>query len=66
MKLRQGADAARGDNTSKLKNLVADWINHDLKPNAPVNPEDKHCRRFINDACGRLLCPMELDWNNPM
>ncbi|KAG1843870.1 hypothetical protein C8R48DRAFT_618427 [Suillus tomentosus] len=64
-KLRQGADAARGDDTSKLKNLVADWINRDLKPDAPVDPEDKHCRGFINDVCGRLLCPTELDWNNP-
>ncbi|KAG1876134.1 hypothetical protein C8R48DRAFT_591681 [Suillus tomentosus] len=63
-KLRQGADAARGDDTSKLKSLVADWVNRELKPNPPVDPEDKHHRGFVNDACGRLLCPAELDWND--
>ncbi|KAG1902703.1 uncharacterized protein F5891DRAFT_1106754 [Suillus fuscotomentosus] len=63
--LRQGADGARGDDTSKLKALVADWVNRELKPNPPVDPDDKHTRGFINDACGKLLCPAELDWNNP-
>ncbi|KAG2135973.1 hypothetical protein DEU56DRAFT_737359 [Suillus clintonianus] len=65
-KLRQGADSARGDDTSKLKSLVADWINRELKPDPLVDPDDKHCRGFVNDACGRLLCPTELDWNSPI
>ncbi|KAG1759635.1 hypothetical protein EDD22DRAFT_782299 [Suillus occidentalis] len=64
-KLRQGADSARGDDTSKLKSLVVDWLNRELKPNPPIDPDDKHCRGFINDTCGKLLCPTELDWNNP-
>ncbi|KAG1848591.1 hypothetical protein C8R48DRAFT_614812 [Suillus tomentosus] len=64
-KLRQGADSGRGDDTSKLKSLVADWVNREFKPNPPVNPDDKYCRGFVNDSCGRLLCPTELDWNNP-
>ncbi|KAG1790438.1 uncharacterized protein HD556DRAFT_1242329 [Suillus plorans] len=64
-KLRQGADSARGDDTSKLKSLVPDWINRELKPNPPIDREDKYCRGFVNDACGQLLCPTELDWNNP-
>ncbi|KAG2741244.1 hypothetical protein P692DRAFT_201674191, partial [Suillus brevipes Sb2] len=65
-KLRQGADSARGDDTSKLKSLVADWVNREFKPNPPVDYEDKHSRGFVNDACGKLLCPTELDWNNPI
>ncbi|KAG2138107.1 uncharacterized protein EDB93DRAFT_1253488 [Suillus bovinus] len=65
-KLRQGVGGARGNDTSKLKPLVPDWVNHEWKPDPPVDPEDKHCHRFANDACGRLLCPTELDWNNPM
>ncbi|KAG2745604.1 hypothetical protein P692DRAFT_201719865, partial [Suillus brevipes Sb2] len=65
-KLRQGADSARGDDTSKLKSLVPEWINREMKPDPPIDPEDKHCRGFVNDACGRLLCPTELDWSNPM
>ncbi|KAG2152368.1 hypothetical protein BD769DRAFT_1381098 [Suillus cothurnatus] len=62
--LRQGADAARGDDTSKLKVLVSEWVNREFKPDPPVDPDDKHSRGFTNDACGRLLCPSELDWNN--
>ncbi|KAG1807379.1 hypothetical protein EV424DRAFT_1329609, partial [Suillus variegatus] len=54
-----------GDDTSKLKVLVSEWVNHEFKPNPPVDPDDKHLRGFTNDACGRLLCPSELDWNNP-
>ncbi|KAG0695443.1 hypothetical protein DFH29DRAFT_814170, partial [Suillus ampliporus] len=64
--LRQGADGAWGDDTSKLKSLVADWVNCELKPNPPVDPDDKNCCGFVNDVCGRLLCPTELDWSNPI
>ncbi|KAG1830609.1 hypothetical protein EV424DRAFT_1343509 [Suillus variegatus] len=65
-KLRQGADSAHGDDTSKLKSLVPDWVNREFKPNPPVDYEDKYSRRFVNDACGKLLCPTELDWDNPI
>ncbi|KAG1821537.1 uncharacterized protein BJ212DRAFT_1567005 [Suillus subaureus] len=65
-RLRQGADGTWGDDTSKLKSLVADWVNRELKPNPPIDPNDKNCRGFINDACGRLLCPTKLDWSNPI
>ncbi|KAG1787458.1 uncharacterized protein HD556DRAFT_1246826 [Suillus plorans] len=63
--LRQGADGARGDDTSKLKTLVSEWINREFKPDFPVDQDDKHSRGFTHDVCGRLLCPAELDWNNP-
>ncbi|KAG2054894.1 hypothetical protein BDR06DRAFT_1047266 [Suillus hirtellus] len=52
--LRQGADGARGDDTAKLKTLISDWVNHELKPNPPVDSDDKNYRRFISDACGRV------------
>ncbi|KAG2737551.1 hypothetical protein P692DRAFT_20761462 [Suillus brevipes Sb2] len=64
--LRLGADGARGDDTSKLKSLVAEWVNREFKPDPPVDPDDKHTRGFTNDACGKLLCPAELDWNDPL
>ncbi|KAG2757164.1 hypothetical protein P692DRAFT_201681181, partial [Suillus brevipes Sb2] len=63
--LRQGADGARGDDTSKLKTLVSEWINREFKPDPPVDPDDKNSRGFTNDACGRLLCPAELNWSDP-
>ncbi|KAG1789970.1 uncharacterized protein HD556DRAFT_1242993 [Suillus plorans] len=64
-KLRHGADSARGDDTSKLKTLIPDWVNREWRPDPPVDLEDKHCRGFAHDTCGRLLCPTELDWNDP-
>ncbi|KAG1785073.1 uncharacterized protein HD556DRAFT_1250478, partial [Suillus plorans] len=64
--LRQGADGAQGDDTSKLKTLIADWVNRELKLNTPVDPDDKHSRGFISNACGKLLCLAELDWNSPV
>ncbi|KAG1906056.1 uncharacterized protein F5891DRAFT_1183109 [Suillus fuscotomentosus] len=48
-KLKQGPDAARGDDTSKLKGLIADWVNQELKLNPPVDPKDKHRCGFVND-----------------
>ncbi|KAG1866788.1 hypothetical protein F4604DRAFT_1777480 [Suillus subluteus] len=48
--LWQGADSARGDDTSKLKSLVAEWINREFKPNPLVDTDDKHTRGFTNDA----------------
>ncbi|KAG1723340.1 hypothetical protein EDB19DRAFT_1645319, partial [Suillus lakei] len=64
--LRLGADGAQGDDTSKLKTLVSEWVNHKFKPDHPINPDDKHSHGFTNDACGRLLCPAENDWNDPV
>ncbi|KAG2046151.1 hypothetical protein BDR06DRAFT_1014971 [Suillus hirtellus] len=64
-KLRQGANSACGDDTSKLKSLVPDWVNCEFKPNPPVDHEDKYSHGFVNDVCSKLLCPTELDWNNP-
>ncbi|KAG2741436.1 hypothetical protein P692DRAFT_20751824 [Suillus brevipes Sb2] len=64
--LRQGADGARGDDTSKLKALVSEWVNREFKPDRLIDADDKHLRGFTNDACGRLLCPAEMDWNDPV
>ncbi|KAG1778780.1 hypothetical protein EV702DRAFT_967139, partial [Suillus placidus] len=47
-----------------LKTLIAHWVNREFKPNPSVDSDDKHSRGFISDACGRLLCPAELDWNS--
>ncbi|KAG1862916.1 hypothetical protein C8R48DRAFT_773649 [Suillus tomentosus] len=63
--LQQGADSAQGDDTSKLKALMSDWVNHEFRPNLPVDSDNKNSRGFVNDVCSRLLCPTELDWNDP-
>ncbi|KAG1738690.1 hypothetical protein EDD22DRAFT_959469 [Suillus occidentalis] len=48
--LRQGADGTQGDDTAKLKTLVSDWVNHELKPDPPVDSDDKNCRGFVVKA----------------
>ncbi|KAG1721680.1 hypothetical protein EDD22DRAFT_790626 [Suillus occidentalis] len=63
-KLKRGADAGRGDDTSTLKDLVAAWVNQDFHPASILRSDDKHSHGFVHDVCGKLLCPAEWDWNN--
>ncbi|KAG1727335.1 hypothetical protein EDB19DRAFT_1943270 [Suillus lakei] len=63
-KLKKGADVARGDDTSTLKDLIATWINQDFRPSALLRPDDKQLRRFAHDICGKLLYLAEWDWND--
>ncbi|KAG2152704.1 hypothetical protein DEU56DRAFT_907878 [Suillus clintonianus] len=61
--LKKGADAACGDDTSSLKELVAVWVNQEFRPSPLIKPNDKYLRGFTNDICGKLLCPAEWDWD---
>ncbi|KAG1893003.1 uncharacterized protein F5891DRAFT_963608 [Suillus fuscotomentosus] len=63
-KIKRGADAARGDDTSTLKDLVAAWVNQDFRPSSLLRSNDKHLRGFVHDICGMLLCPAEWDWSD--
>ncbi|KAG1819313.1 uncharacterized protein BJ212DRAFT_1298528 [Suillus subaureus] len=63
-KLKRGTDAAQGDDTSTLKDLVASWVNQDFRPSHLLKSDDKHSRGFVHDICGKLLCPAEWDWNS--
>ncbi|KAG1786404.1 uncharacterized protein HD556DRAFT_1449785 [Suillus plorans] len=45
-KIKRGADAARGDNTSTLKDLVAAWVNQDFRPSSLLRSNDKYLRGF--------------------
>ncbi|KAG2092539.1 hypothetical protein BD769DRAFT_1679023 [Suillus cothurnatus] len=62
--LKRGADAARGDDTSTLKDLVASWVNQDFRPAFLLKSDDKQMRGFVHDICGKLLCPSEWDWGD--
>ncbi|KAG1798712.1 hypothetical protein EV424DRAFT_1332871 [Suillus variegatus] len=62
--LKRGADAARGDDTSTLKDLVASWVNQDFRPSSLLKSDDKQMRGFVHDICGNLLCPSEWDWGD--
>ncbi|KAG1762972.1 hypothetical protein EDD22DRAFT_952697 [Suillus occidentalis] len=61
--------SAEGRQCSRRRHIRAEGSrprlgNREFKPNPPVDHEDKHCRGFVNDTCGRLLCPTEMDWSN--
>ncbi|KAG2336251.1 hypothetical protein BDR05DRAFT_896959, partial [Suillus weaverae] len=61
--LKKGADVARGDDTSSLKELVAAWVNQEFRLSPLIKPNDKHSHGFTSDICGKLLCPAEWDWD---
>ncbi|KAG1830387.1 hypothetical protein EV424DRAFT_1535090 [Suillus variegatus] len=62
--LKRRADAARGDDTSTLKDLVASWVNQDFQPSSLLKSDDKQMRGFVHNICGNLLCPSEWDWGD--
>ncbi|KAG1894180.1 uncharacterized protein F5891DRAFT_985294 [Suillus fuscotomentosus] len=64
--LKRGADSARGDDTGTLKELVASWVNIECRPPSFLRADHKHHRGFVNDACGKLLCPAEWCWEDPV
>ncbi|KAG1860076.1 hypothetical protein F4604DRAFT_1930390 [Suillus subluteus] len=63
-KLKRGADAACGDDTSTLKELIAAWINQDFQVSPLLRSNSKQLRGFAHDVFGKLLCPAEWDWSN--
>ncbi|KAG1796314.1 uncharacterized protein HD556DRAFT_1441618 [Suillus plorans] len=64
--LKMGDNGVQRDDMLKLGTPVSDWVNLELRLTSPVEPDDKHCLRFVNDACERLLFPSELDWSSPI
>ncbi|KAG2130505.1 hypothetical protein BD769DRAFT_1355570 [Suillus cothurnatus] len=62
--LKKGADAARGDDTSTLKDLVAAWLNEGFHPSHLLRSDDKQSRGFAHEVCGKLLCPAEWNWSD--
>ena len=65
IQLGQGADSSRADDTCRLKVLVVNWLMQGTpRPERPLSTEDKTGRGFHNDATGRLLCPVNYNWND--
>ncbi|KAK7470278.1 hypothetical protein VKT23_001710 [Stygiomarasmius scandens] len=63
--LEQGANAARNDDVNNAKEEIVDWLN--ARPNPPHPPlarKTRVGRGFRNLVTGRLLCPIDLDWND--
>ena len=65
LKLMDGADSARADDASVLKTTIVNWLTEVEAPNPRLSPYNKSGRGFHSDSTGRLLCPVEYDWENP-
>ncbi len=70
-KLQSGANDARSDDTSRLKVAIAEWLNarpgqsseSDVMPTR-LSAKGKEDRGISNDVTGRLLCPIDYDWED--
>jgi len=71
IELQSGANDARSDDTSRLKVAIADWLNcrepHNVAGNfdTRLSAKRKEERGISNDVTGRLLCPIDYDWDDP-
>ncbi|KAH6913576.1 hypothetical protein BKA70DRAFT_1370033 [Coprinopsis sp. MPI-PUGE-AT-0042] len=64
--ITKGASSARSDDTKSLKSVIVDWITPPhgaLLP--PLQRNIKTDRGFYHNRTGELLCPVNLDWNDP-
>jgi hypothetical protein len=65
IKLQAGASDARSDDTSRLKMAVAEWINSRDNPVERLSSQGKEERGIGHDITGRLICPIDYDWDDP-
>jgi hypothetical protein len=58
---------ARSDDTSRLKVVVAEWLNShsDSNSNPRLSAKRKDECGINHDITGYLLCPIDYDWDDP-
>ena len=62
--LQKGANDARSDDVRRVKEEIANWINQTYSPTTPLSLKQRDDRGLQNDVTGRLLCPIELLWDD--
>ncbi|KAJ3512490.1 hypothetical protein NMY22_g15318 [Coprinellus aureogranulatus] len=64
--LQKGAAGARSDDTKSLKGAVVDWLERQgVRLDPPLSRSMKQKRGFEHERTGFLLCPPQLNWNDP-
>ncbi|KAN0094395.1 hypothetical protein V8E55_002682 [Tylopilus felleus] len=63
--MHPGANSVRANDTSVLKTTIINWLTVKA-PNPCLSPYDKSGCGFHGNSTGRLLCPVEYDWENPV
>jgi hypothetical protein len=68
VKLQTGANDARSDDTSRLKIVVAEWLNSRTPSSSTsytrLTAKGKDERGINHDITGRLLCPIDYEWDD--
>lgn len=63
--VQAGANSARGDDASSLKGEVIHWITVSTEHvDPPLYTRDKERRGLNHVLTGRLLCPVDYDWED--
>lgn len=66
--LHKGSGCARGDDAANLKPAVVSWLGPLFDPkytHPPLPPTSKSARGFEHHITGKLLCPIDYDWEDP-
>ncbi|KAF8873130.1 hypothetical protein BD779DRAFT_1679382 [Infundibulicybe gibba] len=64
VKLQDGANGARSDDIRRIKEEVGNWINQGYAPQVLLDPKTRYNRGLQHDICGKLLTPIEFNWDN--
>ncbi|KAJ7791048.1 hypothetical protein B0H14DRAFT_2937006 [Mycena olivaceomarginata] len=63
--LRSGSRNARSDDTKNVREAIVPWLVAAFPELSPaLDPDSRQNRGIYHDDLGRLLCPVELDWND--
>ncbi|KAJ7806462.1 hypothetical protein B0H14DRAFT_2875585, partial [Mycena olivaceomarginata] len=60
-----GSHNARSDDTKNLREAIVPWLVAAFPELSPsLDPDSRENRGIYHDDLGRLLCPVEFDWND--
>ncbi|KAF9032750.1 hypothetical protein BJ165DRAFT_1568204 [Panaeolus papilionaceus] len=62
--LQKGANDARSDDVRRIKEELGGWLNHAFSPSLPFSIKSHGDRGLQNDITGRLLCPIQYEWDD--
>ena len=65
LQLQHGANSARSDDVNHIKAEVCSRVNNQYKPDVLLQKGDRSNRGIQHDVCGKLLCPVTYNWDEP-
>ncbi|KAF8156768.1 hypothetical protein B0H34DRAFT_798148 [Crassisporium funariophilum] len=64
-KLQIGANNARSDDLNRIRECLAEWLNHAQPTPSPLLVKERRDNRGLgHDVTGCFLCPAEFEWEN--